>query len=310
MSAAPPEQAVPARPAPSRGSHVLRALLSLLAAAACTLGAWRLEQEAVGTARGQRLDQLILSAARTDSSIVSEIVFPAISTVTVPVIIGILLAAGILCIARRRPGLLLQITVLTVGANLTTQVVKHLLVGREALAEGIEITPNSFPSGHTTLAAAAAVAIVLAVPDRLRSVAALAATAWTVAAGIGTIAEGWHRPSDVAGAILVVGAWTFLMLLLDAAAAALAPRPDPAGPRTAPGFRRRSGDLGALVLLAVAVVALAAAVLAGTAIPTPLQLEDTGHQRLAYAASILAILAGTSALVGAVLAFRVEHTPR
>ena len=52
---------------------------------------------------------------------------------------------------------------LVVGANITTQVVKHVLVAPgEALGPGIEVTPNSFPSGHTTLAATAMIAVVLA----------------------------------------------------------------------------------------------------------------------------------------------------
>ncbi|EWS80245.1 membrane protein [Brachybacterium phenoliresistens] len=284
---------------------------ALLAAVVCGLGTWQLVRFAVGTARGQRLDQLILSAAQADGSFVAQLVFPAISTVTVPVIIAILLAAGVLCIARRRVGLLAQIAAMVIGANLTTQVVKHLLVPRDVLAEGIEVTPNSFPSGHTTLAMAAAVAIVLAVPDRLRSLAAVLAAGWAVGAGVGTMAEGWHRPSDVAGAVLVVGAWTFLMLALDAAAAAAGGPAAPARPRAREGApARRSGAAGAVLLIAVAIVAVAGALLAGAAIPTPLQLEDIAHQRTAYAASILAILAGTSALVGTVLVLRVDHTSR
>lgn len=38
---------------------------------------------------------------------------------------------------------------------------------------------------------------------------------WTAGAGIGTLALGWHRASDVAGAIVVVATWTFLMLAVD-----------------------------------------------------------------------------------------------
>ena len=49
------------------------------------------------------------------------------------------------------------------------------------------------------------VALVLA-SGRAWAVLALLGTAWTVAAGLGTLVVGWHRPSDVVGAIAVVAA--------------------------------------------------------------------------------------------------------
>ncbi|MCK2125036.1 hypothetical protein, partial [Pseudomonas sp. PNPG3] len=44
---------------------------------------------------------------------------------------------------------------------------------------------------------------------------AILGTLWTAGAGVGTLVVGWHRPSDVVGAILVVAAWTFAVLALD-----------------------------------------------------------------------------------------------
>ncbi|MFC0675603.1 phosphatase PAP2 family protein [Brachybacterium hainanense] len=311
----PPPEDPPLPVPPRRAGFAVRAVLAGLAAAVCVAGAWMLEQQAVGTGRGQRLDELILMAAQADTSFVARLVLPAISTVTVPVIIAILATSAVLCLARRRVGLMVQLAVMAIGANVTTQVVKHGLIDRENLADGLAITPNSFPSGHTTFAAAAAVAIVLAVPSRIRSLTACLATAWTVAAGVGTIAAGWHRPSDVVGAVMVVGAWTFLIVLVDSAAAAAgigAPPELPAAGRGrgSAGVPSRSGTAGMVVLLAVALVSLAGAALLGAGLPTPLQLEDTAHQGLAYAAAILAILGGTSAVVAVVLALRVEHGPR
>src|SRR5699024_1991314 len=91
---------------------------------------------------------------------------------------------------------------------------------------GIEITPNSFPSGHTTLAATAMIALVLAA-GRARLVLAPLGAVWATAVGVGTLVAGWHRPSDVIGAMAVVAAWTFLPLAL-------------AGPGAAP-TRHRGG---------------------------------------------------------------------
>src|SRR5699024_10064550 len=138
----------------------------------------------------------------------------AVGPVSPPVIGALLVLAVVLVLLRRRPGLLLPLGVLVLGAHLTTQVIKQVLVTREVLGPGIEVTPNSFPSGHTTLAATAMIALVLA-GGRARVVLAPLGAAWTTAVGIGTLVVAWHRPSDVIGAIVVVAVWTFLILALD-----------------------------------------------------------------------------------------------
>ena len=100
---------------------------------------------------------------------------------------------------------------LVLGANLTTQVIKRVLVARESLAPGIEITPNSFPSGHTTLAATAMIALVLA-GGRARVVLAPLGAAWTTAAGLGTLnhtaltVQAIER-AGVRCAGIVIGSW-------------------------------------------------------------------------------------------------------
>ena len=188
----------------SRGGGFGRPLLSLLAAAVSVLAIVGLARTAVGTASGQRLDQLGSSGAKDHEGRLSQYAEIAVGTVSVPVISGLLVLAVLLVLLRRRPGLLLPIGTLVLGANLTTQVIKRVLVTREVLGPGIEITPNSFPSGHTTLAATAMIALVLA-GGRARVVLAPLGVAWTTAAGIGTLVVGWHRPSDVIGAITGVG---------------------------------------------------------------------------------------------------------
>lgn len=189
-----------------RRDIALRLLTALAICALCIGVCWALAQAAVTTARGQRLDQLVLTAAQHDTGPMTRIVFPALNTVTVPVIVGAMLVALAMAVLRRRPALILHLVVLMAGAAATSQVVKHLILDRHALAGGIDVTPNSFPSGHTTLAAAVAVALTLASPRAARGIVALIGAAWTAMAGIGTIAGGWHRPSDVLGALLVVAA--------------------------------------------------------------------------------------------------------
>ncbi|GLZ77345.1 hypothetical protein Afil01_21520 [Actinorhabdospora filicis] len=73
---------------------------------------------------------------------------------------------------------------------------------------------NSFPSGHTTVAAGVAFGLMLALPPRLRVPAMLPLGAAVALIGGLTVLTGWHRVSDIAGSVLVsaalfcaAGAW-------------------------------------------------------------------------------------------------------
>jgi membrane-associated phospholipid phosphatase len=109
---------------------------------------------------------------------------------------------------RRRE--VLAAVVVVAGANLTTQVLKGVLehVRTKAFEHGWELPwPNSFPSGHTTAAASIAVALLLVAPAGYRLLAAGAGAAITGVVGLSVVILGWHYPSDVLGALLVVAAW-------------------------------------------------------------------------------------------------------
>jgi membrane-associated phospholipid phosphatase len=111
---------------------------------------------------------------------------------------------------RRREVLVAAIVV--AGANVTTQVLKSVLehARTKAFEHGWELPwPNSFPSGHTTAAASIAVALLLVVPAGFRLLAVCAGAALTGAVGLSVVILGWHYPSDVLGAFLVVGVWGF-----------------------------------------------------------------------------------------------------
>jgi membrane-associated phospholipid phosphatase len=98
-----------------------------------------------------------------------------------------------------------------VGANVSTQVFKHLLEHpRWDHSLGIlQPSMDAFPSGHTTAAASLAVALALIVPPRLRTVAVAVGAAVTAIVGFGLVVIGAHYPSDVLGGLFVVGAWGF-----------------------------------------------------------------------------------------------------
>jgi membrane-associated phospholipid phosphatase len=96
------------------------------------------------------------------------------------------------------------------GSNLTTQVYKEM-VHRPHLLTGV-INPipfNTLPSGHSTVAASLAAALVLVVPVRLRPIAATLGALYACGIAAMTLAAGWHRPSDAVSAFAVVGMWTF-----------------------------------------------------------------------------------------------------
>ncbi|HVW48208.1 MAG TPA: phosphatase PAP2 family protein [Solirubrobacterales bacterium] len=152
-------------------------------------------------------------------------------------ILGAVVAGIGLWFGRRRE--VVAALILIAGANVTTQALKSLLehVRYTAAQQGWEMPwANSFPSGHTTAAATLAVGLLFVVPARHRLAAAVAGFLLTAAVGISVMVLSWHYPSDVLGALLVVGAWAFAIL------AALRYRDDRADRETAvsgPGRRPR-----------------------------------------------------------------------
>ena len=293
---------------------ILRALVALLASAACVVGIVSLARLAVGTPAGQRLDQLILTGAQGDTGQVTEWAELAVTTVSVPIVAGVLALAAVMVLLRGKPGLLIPLVILVAGANITTQVVKHLVVDREALTSGVEVTPNSFPSGHTALAAAAAVALVLA-SGHLRWLLAPLGAVWTAAAGVGTVVVGWHRPSDVVGAILIVAAWTFLVLAVDNIHSRIRRGRGqvPSGwgrrrrgiPMTGEAPRTSLIDGGMATLLIIAgLAALALTAVTGSTLTLPLDLESSEQQRAAYLATSALIAGGTAIWFALVLVLR------
>lgn len=304
-----------------RVGGLARPLLALLAAALCAAVIVALARTAVGTASGQRLDQLILSGAKSHSGPLSQYAQEAVGSVSLPVIGTLLALAAVLVLIRRRLSLLVPLTVLVLGANLSTQMIKHVLVTREALGPGIEITPNSFPSGHTTLAATAMIALVLA-SGPARVVLAPIGALWTVAAGLGTLVLGWHRPSDVIGAIAVAATWTFLVLAMDGLHTRRRRRRALAESSAGHGRRRRPPQLDAAprsgapstvlaVLLGLAgAVGLALGAMGLLAVPLPLELHDASQQQLAFRATAALIAGGTAAWMALVLALRTPTSHR
>jgi membrane-associated phospholipid phosphatase len=139
-------------------------------------------------------------------------------------VLAVAVVGGALAAGRARAAL--GAAVLLAGSAVTTQLLKQLLASPRALPQGHYIAAASWPSGHTTAAAALGLALVLVSPPRLRPLAAVAAAALAAATGFSLLVLGSHYPTDVAGGALVAGGWACLgaMLLPSAVRARLPQR--------------------------------------------------------------------------------------
>lgn len=182
----------------------------LLLATAMTAGLWGVYRVFVVSSQGQILDHAALVAAevRLESLHAASVGLLA----DLPIVVAAVAAAGFLVLTlwRRRWAASLIVAITFGAANLTTQVLKALLV-RPELANGVPYyTGNSLPSGHVTFATATFAAVFLLVAPRWRSAVAVVGMAFSATVGVATFLDGWHRPADIVAAYLVVGLWTLI----------------------------------------------------------------------------------------------------
>lgn len=120
----------------------------------------------------------------------------------------------LIALIRGRPRLVLAVAAILLGANGSTEVLKHVLAAPRAgslfLGGVSPLSPVSWPSGHSTAAMSLVLASVLAVPARLRPAAAALGALLAVAVGYSVLAVGIHYPSDVIGGFLMATTWTLL----------------------------------------------------------------------------------------------------
>jgi len=254
----------------------------------------------VRTGVGQRLDMAALAGTDALPGTVVVDAWTLLDAVGVTALAVTALGICALAVMRSRYALAFAAAVIVAGSNLTTQVLKHSLLDRPFLVPGSVLHPNSYPSGHATVAASLAVAALLVVPHRLRAPTALAATAFACGIGLATVVAGWHRPSDVIGAWLVVGAWAAgaIAVLLAVRGSGVAPEQD----------RWRTGGE---VLLAVGALASVIVFLVTTAVWVWMRVVDAGGfgwvtRGMAFVVAAAGII-GTSLAVGASLVFAVRR---
>lgn len=162
----------------------------------------------VQTEHGQLLDYVALTGNSIGRARVESVVDRVLNGISVLSLTVATVVVGFIALIRRRVALAVGAILLIAGANVTAQLFKAILarpdlgVDPERAAVG-----NSLPSGHTTIAASVAVALVLVLPAKARATGAIIAATFAALAGVATLSAGWHRPSDAVAALLIVGAW-------------------------------------------------------------------------------------------------------
>ncbi|MEV4483283.1 phosphatase PAP2 family protein [Micromonospora coxensis] len=198
--------------ATARGWTAVWLVVLALAQTAAFAVVWRL---AVHTGTGQWLDTVALTGNRIGQDRIDELVNRILNAMSVVSLLATTAVIGFIALIRGRKALALAATLLIAGANVTTQVLKHV-IDRPALGIDPErdAVGNSLPSGHATIAASVALALILVLPPKVRALGAFLGVAYAAVAGVATLSAGWHRPSDAVAAFLVVGVWAALAGLL------------------------------------------------------------------------------------------------
>ncbi|OXM54732.1 phosphatase PAP2 family protein [Amycolatopsis alba] len=118
----------------------------------------------------------------------------------------------VVALLRRKPGLLVPALGVLVLPLIAAQLLKLYVLERPDLPDaGYGPGHNSFPSGHVSAAMAILMALAFVLPQRFRPVIigiGGVAVAWVASS---TVALGWHRLSDTAGACLLGASFACLV---------------------------------------------------------------------------------------------------
>jgi hypothetical protein len=136
-----------------------------------------------------------------------------LSLVTTPNIAVALAAILVLGLALRRFRAAGRAAAVVVVATVLSQVLKNGLLGRPDYLG--DVAANTLPSGHTVAYASILFALLIVLPPKARTVAAVFASLVLGVVVVQLLAFGWHRASDVvAGLLLVTGVMALAHLVL------------------------------------------------------------------------------------------------
>ncbi|WP_169333350.1 phosphatase PAP2 family protein [Demetria terragena] len=160
---------------------------------------------ALRTSRGMALDERLMDSVGHSAAAAMRIQ----DWLTYVSVAGVALALAvcvIVALSRQRYNLAAAAIVLVAGANISTRVLKKVVIERT------DSMPNTLPSGHTTVAVSLGLAAVIVAPAAWRWVVVPFAGFVGTFVGAGTVVGQWHRPSDAAAAVAVCMVWSALAL--------------------------------------------------------------------------------------------------
>ncbi len=266
----------------------LRLVIVSVVGAALMIGAYLLF---VRTWPGQRLDDILFESRKETLLAARRVVAAVLRLLTIP---GIALGCAAIAIERARRGAW-RSGALAVGAVGLTLAAARLIkvgAGRPELADlAWSSHENTFPSGHTAAVTAVLLAAVAVggAPRRWWTVSAAATLAAMYSAGM--VSTGWHRPSDVVGAVGLALAIVAVVVALDVLRS-----PTPADPPvdTIEGGATATSTLQ--VVWPAAAVALSLLVVVPVALRTP-SAAASGRSLAAFVLSMVACAVVAAAAV-------------
>jgi membrane-associated phospholipid phosphatase len=181
----------------------------LAAAAACVaafvaLAALVANNAAVQRVDVQALDGFVALGGNWHIATGSETLAHGFNPAPYAVMVAVLFGIGLIA---RRYRQVVAASVLLVGANISSQVLKPLLAHPRQVDGKYELSTAAFPSGHTTAAMSLTLAALLIAPRAYRPVVAALGGVLTLAVSSSLLVLGWHWPSDVFGGYLLATAW-------------------------------------------------------------------------------------------------------
>lgn len=158
------------------------------------------------TARGQVIENALFDARQEELRGGPSTAVEILATISVWSLVAAIAAVMAVALLRGRPRLALGAGAVIGTSIVTTEVLKHVVLPRPPLDPAAPPwhLANVFPSGHTTIGMATAVAFLLVVPYRWRGPAAVGGAIYAAAVAASTLEAGWHRTSDALGAIFLV----------------------------------------------------------------------------------------------------------
>ncbi len=231
----------------------------------------------IRTNDGRRFENFVWDSRRVMAPRVRRTQNDALNLVTVSTLALSLVAVLVLGLLRRTWFVAVTVCAAVVGASVTTQVLKRVVVNRPpTLGELARISTNSFPSGHATICTVVALGALLMTAQHWRRLALVLAAVWVTFQCTGVVTAGWHRPSDTLAGYAVALAWMAAAVWVLAATGQVRPE----RPRPLTSARTRT------LLVGVATVAVTG-LLVGVSVGGDSALGRSGA---AYVASVLVLI--------------------